>query len=167
MTPRSLLWAVAFLAAATPALADQPLPPPAQYFFITESRVHVTGVLARDVVRIEPVSGIEDTWEIPGWRRNVHPSADGQYVLVGNPGLNLLEGEPTPERTVMEVWAAPGELLGTVPLGTLMDPADLEPAASHHRWIAGYQWTGTGWRFLTPDGQFWHLSPNPLRLIRE
>lgn len=160
-------WALLLALIAGPAAwADAPLPPPEPYFFITDSRVHVTGNLNRNVVMIEPTSGIDDRWEIPGWRRNVHPSNDGRHVLIGNPGLNLLSYSGDPDVTVIEIWATPGELIGTVPLGSLMNPDDLQPTTSHYLWIAGYQWDGTGWRFLTPDGQFWFLTPDPLRLRR-
>ncbi len=120
----------------------------------------VESVVETEQTTITPPSS--PAWILPFWARSfaIHPSPDGEFVLVSSPGANLLSWDGNPDATVLRLYRAPGDLIAAVPLRSIMQPEDMQHTASHYAWIIGYVWSENGWLSETPDGQNWHLGTN-------
>ncbi len=154
------------LALTQAAQADTPLPPAETWTMEPYPGLAVTGSLDPPRIFIGPPEGA--VWSLNFWARRfaVHPSPDGQYVLISPATGNLLGWSGDPDETVLWLYQAPGgEEIATVPLRGLIDPDDMQRTVSNYVWITSYTWSDNGWRFDTPDGQGWHLSTD-LRLSR-
>lgn len=162
MTRRAALAVAAALVAAVhmaaPLAADQPLPEPEPWIQSFPGRIAVIADPIQPQLVLAPPRG--PGWAIPLWRYpgGVFPSPDGQRALVINLGGALLAWQGDPEQIVLQLYGVPGELLATVGLSELTNPARLQRTASHVMWIEEYTWDQDGWRFVTPDGQAWHIA---------
>lgn len=160
-----MIRALAILLAA-PAAADTPLPLAADW-----QRTHPGGVVAEgtlDPPQIRITAPGATPWALGFWLQphTIHPSPDGEYVLVSNAGGNILSAGFESDDAVLWIYQRPGgEEIAQVPLGILARRGALEQTASGFVWIDSYIWAVDGWAFETPDGQGWHLSTD-LRLER-
>lgn len=84
---RRLLMAVII---CTPALADTPLPPAEDWRVTHSGGVIVESVVETEQTTITPPSS--PAWILPFWALSfaIHPSPDGEFVLVSSLGANLL-----------------------------------------------------------------------------
>ncbi|MFQ6551574.1 hypothetical protein AAD018_004405 [Aestuariibius insulae] len=153
---------IATLLAAGSVLADTPLQPPKDWSFETKDGISVRGDLSED--RVEVRAGEAEPWIIEGFRRTAIPDDEGAFLLV--PYADNLIASNDPDFVVYEVFAAPGDKIGEVRLGDLLDPFYLVPAASHYVWASNsHSWDGKSWTFSTPDGGTWRIRPDPFTLI--
>ncbi len=154
---------VAALLAAGSAWADTPLPPPADWSYETEDGIAVRGDLSADLVEVR--AGAEaEPWIIEGFRRQAIPDDEGAFLLVPYAGNLIASNDPG--FVVYEIFAAPGDKIGEVRLGDLMDPFYLVPTASNYVWVQNsHPWDGKAWSFTTPDGGSWRIRPDPFTLI--
>lgn len=148
------LWASVLICVAGLALADTPLPPPADYVAETPGAT-IYGNAARGTTTIaqHAVPG-EPRWTIPVWARAFLVAPMGDSILVLNDGLNLLSSND-PATIVATVWYLDGDRVERRPfaLGELMDPASLPRTASHWLWLEGYELAETGYRLRLVDGR--------------
>ncbi|WP_224815487.1 hypothetical protein [Hasllibacter sp. MH4015] len=146
------------LALAQAAQADTPLRPAEDWTMAPFPGLAVTGSLNPPAIFIGPPDN--PTWSIDFWIPSfaVHPSPDGQHVLISPASGNLLGWSGDPDETVLWLYRAPGEEIANVPLRALIRPRAMERTTSHHVWITGYRWSENGWAFETPDGRAWHFG---------
>jgi|GEM_PF-748743 len=144
------------LASAPAARADAPLPPPAPHTARSPSKAveaesdPVTGLTT--VFRV--VGGTrEKAWSMPGWYRALHVADDGEHLVLGFDGLNLLPRN-APDTLVVLRFVRRGEVVAVRTVRDVVrDRALLRPIASHLLWRNGEGFDAEG-RFVveTTDG---------------
>lgn len=146
-------WPATFaLLLAAPALADEPLPPPAAYVQATpDGLFRVSSTLEPALTTIDPVPGVAGAaWSIDGFHRNVLVAEDGNSALVLPEGGNLL-GSADPSLLLMTFHRPGGEAVA-IALGEVMDPATLVPTASHYLWMTSAEAQGGAFVVALADG---------------
>ncbi|MFB3129239.1 MAG: hypothetical protein ACE1Y7_05995, partial [Lysobacteraceae bacterium] len=68
--------------------------------------------------RVTPQASGQDAWLICGWHRGVFPSDDGESVVVGCEGMNLVPADVTLSEPVLHFYNR-GRLVRTVTLDQL------------------------------------------------
>lgn len=115
---KALITLIAALA-ASPALADSPLPPPERFTACSSTRNLCTDSdPAVNSTRVTPQASGQDAWLIPGWHRGLFPSDDGGSVVVGYEGMNLVPADATLSEPVLHFYNR-GRLVRTVTLDQL------------------------------------------------
>ncbi len=119
-------------------LADQPLPPPTikevwshnkQYCAVMEPRQMIT-----TVYRIDAGDKRTKVWAMFGWFRVADLANDGNHLVVGHPGINLIPLDFAMD-DIMIYFFCRGELIRTVSLSELVpDKAAMRRTASHFLW---------------------------------
>lgn len=105
--------------AAGPALADSPLPPPERFTACSSTRNLCTDSdPAVNSTRVTPQASGQDAWLICGWHRGLFPSDDGESVVVGCEGMNLVPADVTLSEPVLHFYNR-GRLVRTATLDQL------------------------------------------------
>ncbi len=141
---------------APAAHADTPLPPPALHTAASPSKAVEA--------ETDPVAGLttvyrvvgatrEKAWSMPGWYRALHVADDGEHLVLGFDGLDLVPRD-APDALVVLRFVRRGEVVAALTLRDVVrDRALLRPTASHLRWRNGEGFDAVG-RFVveTTDG---------------
>ena len=129
---------IALLAAflASPALADTPLPPPEKLTVCSADRnLCATSDPATNVTLVSPQAPGQQSWSIPGWHRWLFLSDDGESVVVGYDGMNLVPVDVTLSEPVLFFYNR-GRLVRTVKLDQLYQrKSQLRRTVSHFAWV--------------------------------
>ena len=125
---------VAFVAA--PALADTPLPPPEKLTICSSAgKVCATSDPSTNVTLVSSQISRQKPWTIPGWHRWLFVSDDGESVVVGYGGMNLVPVDVTLKEPVLFFYNK-GTLVRTVLLGDLYErKSQLRRTVSHFAWV--------------------------------
>jgi hypothetical protein len=120
---------------AGPALADAPLPPPEELRICSPAgKVCATSDPATNVTLVSSQTSRQKPWTIPGWHRWLFVSDDGESVVVGYGGMNLVPVDVTLEEPVLFFYNK-GKLVRTVTLGDLYErKSQLRRTMSHFAW---------------------------------
>jgi hypothetical protein len=123
------------LVAASHLLADAPLRPPAKYTACSPSQAfcavadpgtHSVAVFARGAVK--PI------WSLPTWQRQVFLANDGNHMVIGPPGLNLLSLDAKPSDPLL-TFMNRNAVVRIVTVGELFPGmSSLRRTASHYAW---------------------------------
>lgn len=149
-------WALGLLALVgigpVPSLADTPLPPPRKHVVPSPS--------AAVEVESDPASGTTTVfsrgpggertrrWSMPGWYRALYPANDGDHLVIGHDGLDLLPPEAGPELVVLR-FVRRGEIVAALTLAEAVeDLSTLRRTASHLAWRAGEGFDAQGRFFV-------------------
>lgn len=118
-----------------PALADTPLPPPAQLTVCSPAGTFcATSDPARNVTLVISNYSSKVLWSIPCWHRSLFVSDDGESVVVRYDGMNLVPEDVTLEQRVLFFYNR-GKLVRTIRLGDLYQrKSQLERTVSHFAW---------------------------------
>jgi hypothetical protein len=118
--------------------ADSPLPPPAkktiwsaskQFFAVMEPDKEIT-----TIYRSAQGKQAEKVWSMYGWFRVAALTDDGEHLVVGYWGINLLPIEYD-KRQVMLYFFKRGELINYVTLDQIIrDNSRLQRTVSHYAW---------------------------------
>jgi hypothetical protein len=126
---------------APPAAADTPLPPPqvhsvksADGRFEAESD---PATFATTVYALGPGGARTKQWAMVGWFRSLALASDGEHLVIGYDGLNLLPVQK-PLETIVLRFVRRGELLEMVTAGQVVgSEKNLRRTASHFLWLEG------------------------------
>ncbi|NIA68899.1 hypothetical protein HBA54_09870 [Pelagibius litoralis] len=124
----AVIWAL-----APDAGADEPLPPPTDreicspnglYCAVMDAAANETTVFHQGL----------PLWRRPGWFRDAFLADDGEHMIVGYRGLELLQWDYRPETVMISFWRR-DRLIRAVPLSEVIeDTAKLELTTSHFLW---------------------------------
>jgi len=133
----SLRFAPLILLAAlcAPARADAPLPAPEKHVVCANSgRFCATSDPATNTTRVEMRGAKDPGYELPGWHRWMFVSDDGEHVVTGHDGVNLVPLHATLREPVL-VFHERGKVVRTLVLGDLYaDLSQLTRTVSHRAW---------------------------------
>ncbi|MBL8233141.1 MAG: hypothetical protein JNL98_31875 [Bryobacterales bacterium] len=125
------------LAAALPLYADGPLKPPATYStYSNNGKFHAEVHAANQRTTIYEGSGKtrKTLWSIPGWYRVAAVSDDGQSLVTGYDGVNLLPRNYTGGEVLL-TFHREGKLISKVTVRDLLpDRTKLRKTVSHWAW---------------------------------
>lgn len=118
-----------------PVVADTPLrPPEVRTVCSVSGSVCVVSDPDSRVTTVNLAELQKESWTLPGWHRSLYVSDDGESVVVGYPGLNLLPVSATLQEPVLFFHARSG-LVRKVLLGDLYESkSQLTPTVSHYAW---------------------------------
>jgi hypothetical protein len=156
-TRSTLALALTTLVAAT-ALADSPPAAPADLEVFSRNRhfyVLLDHVANRTTAfRVRPGAEPEKLWEMPGWFPVVALSDDGEYLVVGQPGNNLIDLDHAPDVVILSFFRR-GVLTREVRLPELVpDASALQRTMSHYEWGSHLGFDDQGhYRVQTADGR--------------
>lgn len=131
------LSALLFLGFHGQLLADTPLPPLAikevwspnkNFCAVMDPKPETT-----TVYRVEGEGKRNKQWAMQGWFRVAHLADDGEHLVVGHGGINLLPLKVTKDEPMIRFFRK-GELLNTVTLGELLNQSSLKRTVSHYLW---------------------------------
>ena len=129
---------IALIAAflASPALADTPLPPPEKLTACSPARkLCATSDPVTNVTLVSPQPPGQASWQIPGWHRWLFPSDDGESVVFGYGGMNLVPVDVTLSQPVLLFYNS-GRLVRTIKLDQLYErKSQLQRTVSHFAWV--------------------------------
>jgi hypothetical protein len=118
--------------------ADTPLPPPQvkeiwspnkQFCAVMDPKPMTT-----TVYRVEEGGRRTRSWAMYGWFRVAHLADDGEHLVAGHDGINLLPLKVIKDEPMIRFFRR-GELLNTVTLGQLLkNQSSLKRTASHYLW---------------------------------
>jgi hypothetical protein len=115
--------------------ADAPLPPPAT-IEVCSPNGHYCAVAdpAKHAIAIRAHGATAILWALPEWHRSFGLSNDGEILVVGPDGLNLLPLDVTPTEPILRFYRR-GKLFRTVALRDLLpDLKLLQRTVSHFAW---------------------------------
>lgn len=125
------------LADTSVAWADTPLPPPAKkevwsgnhyYCAVMDPGTNLT------TVYFTGNQPRKELWSMLGWYRVAFLSGDGEHLVVGHRGSNLLPLNVTDD-CIMAYFVRKGEVIATLRLGDLIkNKSSLKRTASHYLW---------------------------------
>ena len=144
----------ALLLRPSPSSADAPLPPPARYtkcsasgaFCLTSDPNDGTSIHQRG----EPERAL---WTLPEWYRVAFVADDGEHLVTGFDGANLVPVDPPEETVIVRFWQR-GRLLQSHTLRALGYGRDaLRRTVSHSAWgsYAGFD-SSERFRLVMVDG---------------
>lgn len=118
--------------------ADEPLPPPQteEVWSINKCFCAVMNPESNTTIVYKAESNGRRTksWTVEGWFRVAHLSSDGDHLVVGHDGINLLPTNVTKDEPMIRFFRR-GKLLKTVTLGELItDTSNLKRTVSHYSW---------------------------------
>jgi len=117
--------------------ADMPLPPPADISVYSENKQYIgISYAKKDKTVCYQINGNKrkEIWSIKGWNRSFYISDDGNYLIIGYSGLNLLSRDYKPEWTAISIWCK-GKLIRDYQFKDLInDFSKLQETASHYYW---------------------------------
>ena len=119
------------------ASADTPLPPPQRkevwcgsrhYCAVMDPRLRLTTVYKVDGDTRKKL------WAMPGWYRTAFLADDGEHLVIGHEGVNLLPLS-VESSDILAYFLRRGEVIATVTLSDLIeDKSSLRRTASHYLW---------------------------------
>ena len=117
------------------ALADSPLLPPTRSVVCSHSgEFCAASDPGTQVTSITRHGEANPQWVIPGWRRWFIVTDDGQRLIVGYDGLNLVSKEAGLGTPVL-LFYGPSGLIKSVTLGDLYrSTAEMAETVSHYEW---------------------------------
>jgi hypothetical protein len=137
-TTTSLLLLILTITIQATLLADTPLPPPAmkevwspnkQFCAVMDPKPMTT-----TIYRVEGEGKRNKQWAMQGWFRVAHLADDGEHLVVGHGGINLLPLNVTKDEPMIDFFKR-GERIKTVTLGELLkDQSSLKRTVSHYLW---------------------------------
>lgn len=121
-----------------PLYADTPLPPPRAKEVWSPNKRFCAAMnpesMTTVVYQVAENGRRKKTWTMKGWFRVAHLADDGEHLIVGHDGINLLPTNVTKDEPMIRFFRR-GKLLNTVTLGELlMDQSHLKRTASHYLW---------------------------------
>lgn len=130
--------ASAFLAVAPLVHADTPLRPPEKHVAHSPSRaIEAESDPAPNlttIYRVAPDGTRARLWTMNGWYRAIYPADDGEHLVLGFDGLNLLPVNAKPDLVVLR-FVRRGEVIQALRLGDVLpDLSRLRRTASHLLW---------------------------------
>jgi hypothetical protein len=100
-------------------------------FFAAPSRDHHSTVVYYRVARGKKP---EPIWTMPGWYSVAWLSDDGDYLVTGYPGNNLLELDHKPNEVMLSFYRR-GVAVGTIRLDAILEnQARMRKSVSHYGW---------------------------------
>ena len=133
------LAAVAILGAAW-VHADEPMPKPAKV--TVHSPNNKSYAFSEPDPTVPTTTVFEDAskaklWSMKGWYRSFWLADDGEHLVVGYPGLNLLSQKHAKDEALVWFYEK-GELVAKGTLDQIVaDEAHLEKTVSHYHWGMG------------------------------
>lgn len=130
------LMAFVVLALANLAKADTPLPPPKELTVCSPTKkLCATSDPTRNLTFLIPQSSGQKSWQIPGWHRWIFISDDGESVVIGYSGKNLVPLDVRMSESVLFFYNR-GQLVRTVKLEELYSSkSQLRRTVSHYAWV--------------------------------
>ena len=124
--------------AAAPSAADEPLRPAHRYTKCSASGAYcVTSDPIEGTFGHPPGEATPASWRIHRWFRVVYLSDDGQHLVTGFDGMNLVPTEDPEQTKIVEFWNE-GQLAKSYTLSDLgYEQSDLQRTVSHYHW-GGY-----------------------------
>lgn len=118
-----------------PVFADEPLRPPHLHIQCSPSGAFcASSDPAKDTTSLVSVATGQVLWSIPGWHRWLFVSDDGESVVIGHDGMNLVPLDVSLAEPVLFFYNR-GHLMHTVRLGDLyQSKAQLQRTVSHFAW---------------------------------
>jgi hypothetical protein len=117
--------------------ADMPLPPPEDITVYSANRKYIGISYAeknKTVCYQINKNKRKEIWSIEGWNRSFYISDDGNYLVIGYSGLNLLSEDYKPEWTAISIYYK-GKLIKDFQFKELIiDFSKLQKTASHYYW---------------------------------
>jgi hypothetical protein len=139
MSTRWLASAVALalaLAASAPARADGKLPEPARHEVRSPNGAFAAEIDPQMGVRVFDLRGKARVlrWRMRGWFRVAALADDGDHLVTGYFGQDLLDLDHKPDEVMLTFWER-GKVIAEVRLDQLVrDRSKLERTASHYFW---------------------------------
>ena len=126
---------LAFLAFDT--FADAPLSKP-EIFRVCDKTVTYCASLNPEegttVYRIEAPFKPKEMYKVSSWSRSATLSEDGEYLIIGYSGLNLVPKDVKPSEVMFTIWKN-GVKHKEINLGQIIGKwSSLEETASHYKW---------------------------------
>ena len=154
---------------AAPSVADGPLPPPHRY---TECSVSEGACFTSDPEEgtFRHARGAADAakarWRVPGWHRVAYLADDGDHLVTGYDGMNLVPIENPGQVEILTFWRR-GEPVRCYRLSELVSTAALVRTASHQHWgdYEGFDPDGN-FRLSTVEGVVLVFSPATGEIVR-
>lgn len=126
---------LAQLTEAPPSRADSPLPPPARYSRCSPSGAFCFTADPRTGTSVhaakEPARSL---WTLPAWHRVAYVSDDGEHLVIGFDGVNLVPVDDPEQVRIVQFWNR-GKLTKGYTLRDLGYQRDaLQRTVSHYAW---------------------------------
>src|SRR4030095_4174402 len=128
----------ALLPAQPGVLADEPLPMPIPRMVCSLSNIYCAQMDPRapetTVWKMVYRHKNQEMWWMPGWFRIAALSNDGEYLVTGYDGMNLLHLDYKKDAGMLSFYRH-GQLIGTVKLNEIItDFKKLQKTVSHYQW---------------------------------
>lgn len=141
----AVAWALAvFVPALTrEPLAGEPLAPPADQTVCSPNGVYCA-VMDAETKQTFVLRDGRPHWQRSGWFRDAFLADDGEHLVVGYRGLDLLNWDYRPGTVLLSFWRR-DRLIRAVPFAEVIEePARLRPMAGHFLWgrTAGFDESG-------------------------
>lgn len=139
-------------------LFDQPLPQPATHTSFSANKAWcAVSDLEKSVTRVHRVSNgrpADARWQIAGWHRHIDVSDDGEYLVIGYDGWNLLPRDYDKDMIMLSIYCK-GHLVRAIRLRELIRRFwRLRRTVSHYHWgtFSGFDGRG-GYLVETVEGR--------------
>ncbi len=124
----------ALLLIAPPSRGDEPLPLPEKYQVLSLNKKFRAELDPREGTRIIHVASSKIMWTLPTWHGWAFLSNDGEHLVTGYDGLNLIPLEYTKKLVLITFWMK-DKKTREITVGDLFpDTRILQRTVSHYNW---------------------------------
>ena len=115
--------------------ADTPLPPPKRHEVESPSKKYIATVDPKTGVTVRAAGSGKTVWKAPKiWSRRAFLADDGEHLVTGYDGLNLIPVNYTRDLVLITFWRR-GERIRDITVGELFpDTKVLVRTVSHYHW---------------------------------
>ncbi|MCP5520186.1 MAG: hypothetical protein H7A46_01400 [Verrucomicrobiales bacterium] len=123
-----------FLCCASAIRADEPLAPPSRYEVKSSSHKFVATIDPKSGVRVSAAGSSQALWTSTNWFRVAFLADDGEHLVTGYDGMNLIPQDYTKDLVLISFWRR-DKKIRDVTVGELFpDARILQKTVSHYNW---------------------------------
>ena len=119
------------------SFADTPLPKPETFHVCDKTVTYCASLNPEEgtrVYRMEGKSRSKELYEVPSWSRSAALSEDGEYLIIGYSGLNLVPKDVKRSEVMVTIWKN-GIKHKEIKLGQIIRRwSSLKETVSHYQW---------------------------------
>jgi len=130
-TISTLLFLLSF---ASEVRSDEPLAPPARYEVRSPSRRYVATLDPKTGVEVRASGSSEILWTSTNWFRVAFLADDGEHLVTGYDGMNLIPQDYTKDLVLITFWRRNSKIRDIKVGEVFPDTRILQKTVSHYNW---------------------------------
>ena len=130
----TLLSLLTLLLCTTVGRADEPLAPPARYEIQSPAHKYVASLDPKTGVAVRAAGSTNILWTATNWFRVAFLADDGQHLVTGYDGMNLIPQNYAKDLVLITFWQRDRMIRDATAAELIPDPRVLQKTVSNYHW---------------------------------